>query len=176
MQRRRNGLLGARPSPPSQDVRVQLRDSEQVMIESTVDADENYKFVVEVVVPARAQEGRYEIVAISDQAGVTQPAEIRVQSKPGEAAPETSHEAGDDDHEIQLYHCGVYPTDFDGARWVAVDSDQRHLDRTTAPEDWSGTGVMVRMSDDRAVYVDNGSGVRLEFRPLTGKWDPPPCA
>lgn len=73
---------------------------------------------------------------------------------------------------VELWHCGVRPVDFVGRRWLATSE----IDGTTAPGDFGGTGTMQLLSESEAVYVDAASGASIEFAPLEGEYDPPPCA
>jgi hypothetical protein len=72
---------------------------------------------------------------------------------------------------VELWHCGVRPVTFAQRSWLSDDTDG-----TNGPMTWSGTGRMTLVSSDQAVYTDNGSGKVLEFEPLVGPYDPPPCA
>jgi hypothetical protein len=66
-------------------------------------------------------------------------------------------------HVVTLYHCGVNPTKFDGRTWV-VPEEQVPFDELDAPASFVGRGTMVKVQDDKALYVDE-SGIEIIFRP-----------
>jgi hypothetical protein len=57
----------------------------------------------------------------------------------------------------------VNPTKFDGRTW-AVPEEQVPFDELDAPASFVGRGTMVKVQDDKALYVDD-SGVEIVFRP-----------
>ena len=65
---------------------------------------------------------------------------------------------------LDVGHCWVEDVVFDGQTWGLTDADQfgRGGDM---PLPWDGTGVMVRLSADRASYTDD-AGTVLEFLPV----------
>jgi hypothetical protein len=72
---------------------------------------------------------------------------------------------------VELWHCGVRPVEFDGRSWLA----STEIDRSTAPLDFGGTGTMRLVDESTAVYTDAESGQVIEFSPLVGEYQPPPC-
>lgn len=86
---------------------------------------------------------------------------------PSEASPSPAARPVD----VDLWHCGVRPVDFDGRPWLATTE----IDGTTAPLDFGGSGTMRLVRRDQAVYTDDPSGAVIEFAPLTGEYEPPPC-
>jgi hypothetical protein len=85
----------------------------------------------------------------------------------------TSSTSAASETSVELWHCGVRPVEFDGERWSA---DPPPFDATNAPEGFSGRGRIVRVDQDSAQFTDSGTGARIEFKPLKGAYEPPPCA
>lgn len=64
-----------------------------------------------------------------------------------------------------MAHCFLEPVFFDGDTWSVAFGDQFGWGGIDMPPDWRGTGVMTRLSEDRARYEDDG-GTILEFLPV----------
>ncbi|WP_127479226.1 hypothetical protein [Nocardioides pantholopis] len=67
--------------------------------------------------------------------------------------------------EVAVGHCFVLPVEFDGEQWNVPFEDQFGWGGLQ-PAGWQGTGVMVRVGEREARFVDRG-GATVEFRPVT---------
>ena len=65
---------------------------------------------------------------------------------------------------VEMGHCWVEDVSFDGQVWGLTHDDQMG-NGGRRPLSWEGTGVMVRLSADRARYTDDGGTVHT-FRPV----------
>ncbi|SES40379.1 hypothetical protein SAMN05216199_3377 [Pedococcus cremeus] len=65
---------------------------------------------------------------------------------------------------IEVGHCWVEDVVFDGQTWGLTDADQFGTGGGV-PLRWEGTGVMVRLSAERARYTDD-TGTVLNFLPV----------
>lgn len=65
---------------------------------------------------------------------------------------------------LEVGHCWVEDVVFDGQTWGLTERQQLGTGGTM-PAQWKGTGVMVRLSTDRARYTDDG-GRQLTFLPI----------
>jgi hypothetical protein len=65
---------------------------------------------------------------------------------------------------VEMGHCWVEDVSFDGQLWGLTDADQ-FGNGGNPPLSWEGTGVMVRVSADRARYTDDGGSVHT-FLPI----------
>jgi hypothetical protein len=66
--------------------------------------------------------------------------------------------------EVEMGHCFVEPVLFDGRRWN-VPFDKQFGWGGLEPRNWVGTGVMKRVSQDRARFDDDG-GSTVVFLPV----------
>ncbi len=64
---------------------------------------------------------------------------------------------------VEMNHCFVEPVLFDGQEWN-VPFDRQFGWGGLEPKNWRGTGVMMRVSEDRARFEDDG-GSTVAFRP-----------
>ena len=88
-----------------------------------------------------------------------------------EQSPEATAPSGGSEHSIELYHCGIEATEFEGRRWAA---DPPPFDSTNVPEKFVGHGTMTVTSDDTALFADE-SGIEIEFVRVDEAWEPEPC-
>ena len=65
---------------------------------------------------------------------------------------------------VEVGHCWVEDVVFDGQAWGLTPDDQ-FGNGGGMPPSWQGSGVMVRLSADRARYTDDG-GTVLTFLPI----------
>jgi hypothetical protein len=119
-----------------------------------------------VVIPDIAEPGRYRLCVaggVDDVCG-----QLEIAAAP-ESSPPPSTEA---EHEVELWHCGILPTEFAGATWVA---DPVPFDGTNAPPGATvGTMTELQPDADEARYVGS-DGTVVRFIRLVGEWEPPPC-
>lgn len=73
---------------------------------------------------------------------------------------------------LEVGHCWVEPVEFDGQTWRLRWTRQFGWGGGL-PEPWQGTGVMTRLAEDRAGYVDN-AGAELTFLPADDPAAQPP--
>lgn len=67
-----NGCSGPGRSPPSRDIRLELRGDDETVFTTTVDADSDYQFTADLLVPADVASGTtFTVVATTDKGGET---------------------------------------------------------------------------------------------------------
>ena len=65
--------------------------------------------------------------------------------------------------DVEVNHCFVEPVSFDGQLWNVPFEDQFGWGGLE-PENWQGSGVMVRLAEDTARFDDDG-GAEVVFKP-----------
>lgn len=65
---------------------------------------------------------------------------------------------------LTLFHCGINEVKFEGLFWERPWKDGPNITADVAPPGWVGTGTMLRIDKDEAIYVD-ASGREVPFRP-----------
>jgi hypothetical protein len=79
----------------------------------------------------------------------------------------------DEEHTLELWHCGIHPTEFADATWVA-DPVPIAAGGPNPPGATVGTMTQLPSDDDEARYVGS-DGTVVRFVRLVGEWEPPPC-
>jgi hypothetical protein len=116
-----------------------------------------------IVIPPVAEAGPYRLCAWADDDLCV---DVEV-AQPPESPPAPARE---DDHLLELWHCGILPTTFLGETWAAEPAP---FDQTNAPVG-ATTGTITALDDDEARYVGSDGSV-VRFVRLDGAWLLPPC-